>query len=254
MTEWIWANPHCFLKFDAKDDTGTVRNWAVEVSNPTDMTRAGLGADLVQGRRRGHRHAAAGQERRAGRPPAEAWSCRTVRRWARGRTRRAAASAAAARQIDSAIGAVASSSPDDGGFRHAEALDCSDRRLASAVLTLSSDHRRAADSALEQLRAGAEPEPAAGGAGRRRRPRRDLTGIWDAGGAGIGARGYQTVSAHAVGRGARQDAQGRRRHQDGRRSRRSTTRCRRWAIRKGFRATCCSSCGRSRSCRRRTRC
>ena len=41
VTEWIWANPHCFLKFDAKDDTGTVRNWAVEVSNPTDMTKRG---------------------------------------------------------------------------------------------------------------------------------------------------------------------------------------------------------------------
>jgi hypothetical protein len=41
VTDWIWANPHCFLKFDAKDDTGTVRNWAVEVSNPTDMTRLG---------------------------------------------------------------------------------------------------------------------------------------------------------------------------------------------------------------------
>jgi hypothetical protein len=41
VTEWIWANPHCFLKFDAKDDTNTVRNWAVEVSNPTDMTRLG---------------------------------------------------------------------------------------------------------------------------------------------------------------------------------------------------------------------
>ena len=39
VTEWIWANPHCFLKFDAKDETNTVRNWAVEVSNPTDMTR-----------------------------------------------------------------------------------------------------------------------------------------------------------------------------------------------------------------------
>jgi hypothetical protein len=41
VTEWIWANPHCFLKFDAKDDTGTVRNWAVETQNPTDMTRRG---------------------------------------------------------------------------------------------------------------------------------------------------------------------------------------------------------------------
>ena len=41
VTEWIWANPHCFLKFDAKDDTGTVRNWAVETQNPTDMSRRG---------------------------------------------------------------------------------------------------------------------------------------------------------------------------------------------------------------------
>jgi hypothetical protein len=41
VTEWIWANPHCFLKFDAMDDTGAVRNWAVEVSNPTDMTKRG---------------------------------------------------------------------------------------------------------------------------------------------------------------------------------------------------------------------
>ena len=41
VTEWIWSNPHCFLKFDAKDETGTVRNWAVEVSNPTDMVKRG---------------------------------------------------------------------------------------------------------------------------------------------------------------------------------------------------------------------
>ena len=41
VTEWIWANPHCFLKFDAKDDSGTVRNWVVETGNPTDMSRSG---------------------------------------------------------------------------------------------------------------------------------------------------------------------------------------------------------------------
>jgi hypothetical protein len=41
VTEWIWANPHCFLKFDAKDDTGTVRNWAAETQNPTDMSNRG---------------------------------------------------------------------------------------------------------------------------------------------------------------------------------------------------------------------
>jgi hypothetical protein len=49
VTEWVWANPHCFLKFDAKDDTGTVRNWAVEVSNPTDMTRLGWARTSFKG-------------------------------------------------------------------------------------------------------------------------------------------------------------------------------------------------------------
>ena len=41
VTEWIWANPHCFLKFDAKDDTGAMRNWAVETQNPVSMTARG---------------------------------------------------------------------------------------------------------------------------------------------------------------------------------------------------------------------
>ena len=41
VTGWIWSNPHCFLQFDAKDDTGTVRNWAVETQNPTTMTQRG---------------------------------------------------------------------------------------------------------------------------------------------------------------------------------------------------------------------
>jgi len=41
VTEWIWSNPHCFLQFDAKDDSGAVRNWAVETQNPTAMTQRG---------------------------------------------------------------------------------------------------------------------------------------------------------------------------------------------------------------------
>lgn len=41
VTEWFWANPHCFLKFDVKDDTGQVVNWVAEVSNPPDMVRQG---------------------------------------------------------------------------------------------------------------------------------------------------------------------------------------------------------------------
>jgi hypothetical protein len=41
VTEWLWANPHCFLKFDATNDKGDVAHWAAEVSNPIDMTRRG---------------------------------------------------------------------------------------------------------------------------------------------------------------------------------------------------------------------
>ena len=41
VTEWIWANPHCFLKIDAMDDSGGVRNWALETQNPTGMTQRG---------------------------------------------------------------------------------------------------------------------------------------------------------------------------------------------------------------------
>lgn len=41
VTEWFWANPHCFLKLDAKDEKGEVQHWVVEASNPPDMTRQG---------------------------------------------------------------------------------------------------------------------------------------------------------------------------------------------------------------------
>ena len=48
VTEWIWSNPHCFLQFDAKDDTGTVRNWAVETQNPTAITQRGFSRTLFK--------------------------------------------------------------------------------------------------------------------------------------------------------------------------------------------------------------
>jgi hypothetical protein len=41
VTEWSWANPHCYLKFDVKDDTGNVVHWATEASNPSDMVNLG---------------------------------------------------------------------------------------------------------------------------------------------------------------------------------------------------------------------
>lgn len=41
VTEWVWSNPHCFLKFDAKEQDGSIRNWTVETSNPSDMVNRG---------------------------------------------------------------------------------------------------------------------------------------------------------------------------------------------------------------------
>jgi hypothetical protein len=42
VTEWLWANPHCFLKFEAKDETGEVRVWNGELGNPTDISIRGF--------------------------------------------------------------------------------------------------------------------------------------------------------------------------------------------------------------------
>ena len=41
VTEWFWANPHCFLRFDVTDDKGNVAHWAAETSNPSDMVHLG---------------------------------------------------------------------------------------------------------------------------------------------------------------------------------------------------------------------
>jgi hypothetical protein len=48
VTEWFWANPHCFLKFDAKDDKGNVAHWATETSNPSDMVNLGWSKDTFK--------------------------------------------------------------------------------------------------------------------------------------------------------------------------------------------------------------
>ena len=41
VTDWLWANPHCFLTFDTTDDKGATVRWSAEVSNPVDMTKRG---------------------------------------------------------------------------------------------------------------------------------------------------------------------------------------------------------------------
>ena len=50
------------------DETGTVRNWAVEVSNPTDMTKRGWARSSFKVGDVGDRQPAAGEERGADRP------------------------------------------------------------------------------------------------------------------------------------------------------------------------------------------
>jgi hypothetical protein len=37
VTEWFWANPHCLLRFDVKDDRGEVVHWIGETQAPPNM-------------------------------------------------------------------------------------------------------------------------------------------------------------------------------------------------------------------------
>jgi len=48
VTEWVWANPHCWLKFDVKDDKGNVVHWVAEASNPAAMISRGWNARDVK--------------------------------------------------------------------------------------------------------------------------------------------------------------------------------------------------------------
>jgi hypothetical protein len=41
VTDFLWANPHSILSFDAKDDKGEVTHWVVEAGGPPDMARQG---------------------------------------------------------------------------------------------------------------------------------------------------------------------------------------------------------------------
>jgi len=41
VIDFLWANPHSILRFDAKDDKGEVMRWTVEAGGPPDMARQG---------------------------------------------------------------------------------------------------------------------------------------------------------------------------------------------------------------------
>jgi hypothetical protein len=43
VTKWSWANPHCIVEFDVKDDSGKVVNWTAETGSPEALRLAGWG-------------------------------------------------------------------------------------------------------------------------------------------------------------------------------------------------------------------
>ncbi len=62
VTDWVWANPHCWLKFEATDEKGNVVHWIAETSNPADMTNLGLEQAGLQTGRSCYGYVAARQE------------------------------------------------------------------------------------------------------------------------------------------------------------------------------------------------
>ncbi len=48
VTKFVWANPHCFVMFDAKDDKGNVLHWAGEAGSPSALGPLGWSGSSVQ--------------------------------------------------------------------------------------------------------------------------------------------------------------------------------------------------------------
>jgi hypothetical protein len=42
VTEWFWANPHCFLSFDVKGDGSRPVHWVMETQAPPNMVPYGF--------------------------------------------------------------------------------------------------------------------------------------------------------------------------------------------------------------------
>ncbi len=45
VTEWFWANPHCILQFDVKDENGQAVHWVGEGDNPPNLVNRGWAVD-----------------------------------------------------------------------------------------------------------------------------------------------------------------------------------------------------------------
>jgi hypothetical protein len=47
VTQLLWINPHCILKFDVADDDGKVTHWAAEFGSPEASMQEGWTRDTV---------------------------------------------------------------------------------------------------------------------------------------------------------------------------------------------------------------
>jgi Family of unknown function (DUF6152) len=48
VTDFVWANPHVFVKIDVKDDSGNTVHWIVEAQNPVSMSQIGWSKDTFK--------------------------------------------------------------------------------------------------------------------------------------------------------------------------------------------------------------
>jgi hypothetical protein len=48
VTKFVWANPHCVVMFDVKDDKGDVQHWAGEAGSPSALGLIGWSSKSVQ--------------------------------------------------------------------------------------------------------------------------------------------------------------------------------------------------------------
>jgi hypothetical protein len=48
VTEYIWANPHVFVKVDAKDDSGNTSHWVIEAQNLVQQANLGWSNEMFK--------------------------------------------------------------------------------------------------------------------------------------------------------------------------------------------------------------
>jgi hypothetical protein len=48
ITSFDWANPHCLIHLDVKDDNGNIQRWTLEMAPPTILSRLGWTRDSLK--------------------------------------------------------------------------------------------------------------------------------------------------------------------------------------------------------------